>query len=1438
MAAEKFVIRCKWKDEGSHLVHLDDDDDLELLFETLETAVVIIELEEVGLRWEINVLVIQPEWVFGCGRSATTLEVFFGVKVDSRTSRIPMLKIAEKGKGLDTAQLPRVHTLVMLLHLRHLGGLTVFPTDATLAERRGSSSIDRNPHSNSSSIDRYQHSNSKEDGRYPAPLKDRLATIISDHPAFEARPQPQAPRSIIDSNQYLSIKIGSREFSFPLEWQNSKTSSRSDLMGILGKPQWIGQRSWGYKKVGCDEDNMTMTYGARASSIRDKFRKDTEYNFTIMFDGRPMYRAAEENYPAKLETLTPDDFFEGFIKTISEVRDIGNDHLSIATEWACITPPFEAFAENAKVGGKYHCLYLVRDARSAVLTEGGNTRLQNWIKTQMSSGVWGLKVVNLRDGLPATIDSLIHIILQRVPPIARAAGSYVICLHYKDRNSQSCFLEYDRDLVAMWAETGDIIDLVLELTEVTPSTQHFLWSEERIDRFQPTCLAVDHDDKTTPSPPSPGLSQNFVPPEKRDNPSVTGGMWSSDVLINLASKLSSIDVDEHGLYAPFHITDSSWTSKESPNTQSQNQYAGVVLRSEALPETFDEFFYLLSSKMPPIASAAEKYVVRLKYKDQEGSVAVHLDDDDDLLVMYESSETTVINVELEEVTEVTRDRLWTKQRFDEARELAASSARALPARRSPSISSGIASAAPVPDQWPQNVRQAPPISRSNSSTYSDGYPVNAQPIAAAAIPPTHQHYAAPHDMGSLHSRGQIPQMPPPYLSHSSPLLKDVGVVGSIPSSKQIILDGKGYNAFPVTDQAQAIKSETLVVVAAAREYRFPIVWKSADTTTTEELMGPLGRPDWSIQRSWGYKKAKHDESTMTIQFSPRKFSLRSKTGGDTHYVFTIMFDSHPLFTAAVSRYLPKFDALTAAQFRMQLMDPISTSVVTEWACIQPPLAFVTDNSKMGGEYHVLYVVKDASRDMSESTRTRMQSWLKGQMIAGSWAKFGQTRQPQTMSIGPKRLRVEYWDRVKHILLKEGAYPGTLEEFVVLLCSKVEVIENAALQFVLVLKYLDGDGRTIVEMTDDRHLRAMYRSSAETCVVFVDLAEATEWDAPPNHVPPAVEHAGTAVSKELSSDHISSNEHTRTFPDLSTRSLSGSLPRSSGEAVTLVEMRDLSVGARNFALPWRVSAASPTAELMGVLGEEGWGNQRTWGYKQLKPDNTELSVTYVPRYSSVRQKAQTAYTLYTFTILFANHNLYHAALPRLPLKLDRLLSPDFRSYLLDPISNSIPEGTEWAYIAPPGDLVAKSASAQGGLVEYAALHVVKPRGTSVNESCLVRHLMQAVPASRVTILPLDPARAPVPDLVPQLPVIGPLDPVERPPLLRVPAHPFTQHQKIAKETETGIVDGLATERRTYGCSVHQPRGRGRGTLIHEEDDGTRAEGRDRLEVLWAPIGGRA
>ncbi|KAJ3341371.1 hypothetical protein HDU93_005007 [Gonapodya sp. JEL0774] len=520
-----------------------------------------------------------------------------------------------------------------------------------------------------------------------------------------------------------------------------------------------------------------------------------------------------------------------------------------------------------------------------------------------------------------------------------------------------------------------------------------------------------------------------------------------------------------------------------------------------------------------------------------------------------------------------------------------------------------------------------------------------------------------------------------------------------------------------------------------------------------------------------------------------------------------------------------------------------------------------------------------------------------------------------MPAGPKRLRVEYWDRVKHLLLKEGGYPATLDEFVVLLCSKVEVIENAALQYVLVLKYLASDGHTVLEMTDDEDLRAMYSSNAETCVVFVDLREVTienqhklwthdklnrvrgsssasstplpysspsDWEGLSSHVPSAVErimlngrfssHSLTLPESRtsrppsaelltldekyflagLSNRHhrsssgnaalgIQSNPtsrnstieykdrgqtarqshtppstpvlteppprtHSRTFglvslrdqhgsnstgppnnsisssmmtdresdaerfqtsavppqakgsikktvstgiinrPLITTNTNSGSLTavsntltdadsssssnslsrstsapstRFSVGSTTLAtrSVRSVVTSAADHDLASSVHSTPPlsplpsselrrstssslskslgepltkveTADLMGVLGDEGWGTQRSWGYKQ--------------------------------TILFDNINLFQASIPRLPIKLERLHFHDFRTNLLDPISGTSPEGTDWAYVAPPSDLVSSEPKTQGGSpVEYAALHVVKSRGSTVSEECLKR-----------------------------------------------------------------------------------------------------------------------
>ncbi|KXS13161.1 hypothetical protein M427DRAFT_71561 [Gonapodya prolifera JEL478] len=380
-AAEQFVLRLRWKDpeQPDRMVHLDDDDDLELLYESGNIAVVMVELEETSEE------TVEQLWT---------------------KERIALVKDAMNARQAEQRQGARAHqqaqfdqpkqtfafTEVSSISERSYNGSNPYlpsayqPFDGSADSVRSSNSSspmsNMNPPPYPDSHKRGLSDVTLSDAMGHLSLKERLTNLIAEPAFLDASLTGGA------AVQVVSVAISGREFKFPLEFKNAMTATNAELMGVLGKPLWIGQRSWGYKRLKFDEDDMTITYMPRKSSTRAKFQSDTEYHFTIFFDSRPLFRAAMENYSDKIETLTLEDFRPTFVSPISIVRDIGNDRMPITTEWACISPPVELLVENAKAGGRYHCVYVVKDARNPVLSESGRIRLQTWLKTQLIAGAW------------------------------------------------------------------------------------------------------------------------------------------------------------------------------------------------------------------------------------------------------------------------------------------------------------------------------------------------------------------------------------------------------------------------------------------------------------------------------------------------------------------------------------------------------------------------------------------------------------------------------------------------------------------------------------------------------------------------------------------------------------------------------------------------------------------------------------------------------------------------------------------------------------------------------------------------------------------------------------------------------------------------------------------------------------------------------------------
>ncbi|KXS11584.1 hypothetical protein M427DRAFT_158141 [Gonapodya prolifera JEL478] len=155
----------------------------------------------------------------------------------------------------------------------------------------------------------------------------------------------------------------------------------------------------------------------------------------------------------------------------------------------------------------------------------------------------------------------------------------------------------------------------------------------------------------------------------------------------------------------------------------------------------------------------------------------------------------------------------------------------------------------------------------------------------------------------------------------------------------------------------------------------------------------------------------------------------------------------------------------------------------------------------------------------------------------------------------------------------------------------------------------------------------------------------------------------------------------------------------------------------FPMEWRNSRADSVESVMGVLGRAGWEGQRSMGYKQadmLDTKGGQLSVTYVPRLSNAKRPvvAGGAGVTLCFTIFFNTRALLNLAMDLYPLKVPDLTPRTFRNAFLIPLF-TCGVATEWCCLAPPEDLVKNDPKAPGN---YRVVFVVKDERERVSESC--------------------------------------------------------------------------------------------------------------------------
>ncbi|KXS14804.1 hypothetical protein M427DRAFT_135500 [Gonapodya prolifera JEL478] len=155
---------------------------------------------------------------------------------------------------------------------------------------------------------------------------------------------------------------------------------------------------------------------------------------------------------------------------------------------------------------------------------------------------------------------------------------------------------------------------------------------------------------------------------------------------------------------------------------------------------------------------------------------------------------------------------------------------------------------------------------------------------------------------------------------------------------------------------------------------------------------------------------------------------------------------------------------------------------------------------------------------------------------------------------------------------------------------------------------------------------------------------------------------SASSPLLSSSSLSSSPHTHTHTHSPSPSPSNSTTSSSGEA--------------GLGLDWKDERDVPIAEMMGCVGGDGWGAQRSMGYRVSKTDKKGGYLTYIVDESCLaRARRDGVACVAELTLIFPHAPLYAAARKRLPAVLTSLRPSTFFRDVLDPVKpSSIPTTT--------------------------------------------------------------------------------------------------------------------------------------------------------------------
>ncbi|KXS15996.1 hypothetical protein M427DRAFT_31927 [Gonapodya prolifera JEL478] len=276
-------------------------------------------------------------------------------------------------------------------------------------------------------------------------------------------------------------------------------------------------------------------------------------------------------------------------------------------------------------------------------------------------------------------------------------------------------------------------------------------------------------------------------------------------------------------------------------------------------------------------------------------------------------------------------------------------------------------------------------------------------VQYAAILPSIQVYEG--ESSAYDSRSWTPQIPQSSVSPSSGFGSSTTYVGSpsFQSSTQKSSARTAMSSIVSVDQPPSLDmtsmssapssvpstADKIRLTVSGEDYVWGLSWMNEKKVVAEELLGALARNEWTGQRGWGYKQVQNDPAYRYLRYVPRDQDLKRQS--ELGYVqFTIFFNDKTLFTAANTKLREKVNNLSPQLFFGEFVERLrahkdTRSVITEWACIEPPPAFAGPPTGRG-DFHVAFVVRQQGDELSAMMGKVLLSWLNKMLTSGDWAQ--------------------------------------------------------------------------------------------------------------------------------------------------------------------------------------------------------------------------------------------------------------------------------------------------------------------------------------------------------------------------------------------------------------------------------------------------------------------